>query len=177
MTAIRHADKFGYRLVINQETESHLLASLLAERDIPAMSGPLLSTPSKVELHHRARPAWASRPRGHRGATTTKHSVVPIHYLAHQATLAVKEGMAANSALRAIAGHPAAIQGLDDRVGSLARYGRTLAEQGLQGILGAEGEVDPLLGGERSEPRVALHPVGNRRIQVSAHTPQIIGHQ
>src|SRR5262249_1726566 len=49
--------------------------------------------------------------------------VVPIHFLVHQATLAVKEGLDPATALRAITLHPAEIMRLDDRVGSL-RPGR-----------------------------------------------------
>jgi len=45
--------------------------------------------------------------------------VVPIHFLVHQATLAVKEGLDSDTALRAITANPAHILGLDDRVGSL----------------------------------------------------------
>lgn len=52
-TALRLADEFGYRLVINHATEGYLLADLLAERDIPCIVGPLFTTRSKVELRGR----------------------------------------------------------------------------------------------------------------------------
>ena len=52
-------------------------------------------------------------------AITTDHPVVPIHFLVHQATLAVKEGLDPDTALRSITTNPAKILGLDDRVGSL----------------------------------------------------------
>lgn len=45
--------------------------------------------------------------------------MVPIHFLVHQATLAVKEGMDREEALRAITVNPAKIMGLADRVGAL----------------------------------------------------------
>jgi imidazolonepropionase-like amidohydrolase len=45
---------------------------------------------------------------------------VPINFLVHQATLAVKEGLDRDEALRAITVNPAEIMGLADRVGSLA---------------------------------------------------------
>src|SRR4029453_1929837 len=41
------------------------------------------------------------------------------HFLVHQATLAVKEGLDRDTALRSITANPAQIMGLDDRVGSL----------------------------------------------------------
>jgi imidazolonepropionase-like amidohydrolase len=45
--------------------------------------------------------------------------VIPIHFLVHQATLAMKEGLDGDEALRSITVNPARIMGLDDRVGSL----------------------------------------------------------
>ncbi len=52
-------------------------------------------------------------------AITTDHPVVPIHFLVHQATLAVKEGLDRDEALRSLSINPARMLGLDDRVGSL----------------------------------------------------------
>lgn len=119
-TALRLADEFGYRLIVNHATEGHLLADVLAERDVPCVVGPLFTTRSKVELRGRtiATPGRLARA-GVRVAITTDHPVVPIHFLVHQATLAVKEGMTREDALRAITVNPAQIMGLDDRVGSL----------------------------------------------------------
>jgi imidazolonepropionase-like amidohydrolase len=119
-TAIRLSDEFGYRLIINHGTEAHLLAGLIAERGIPVISGPLLGTRSKVELRHRTlRNPGILAAAGVRIALTTDHSVVPIHFLALQATLAVKEGLDRDTALRSITTNPAAILALDDRVGAL----------------------------------------------------------
>ncbi|WP_214320501.1 amidohydrolase [Nonomuraea sediminis] len=119
-TALRLADEFGYRLVINHGTEGHLLADLLAERDIPVIIGPLFTSRSKVELRNRSlrNPGILARA-GVRLAITTDHPVVPIHFLVHQATLAVKEGLDRDEALRTITINPARILGLDYRVGAL----------------------------------------------------------
>jgi imidazolonepropionase-like amidohydrolase len=51
---------------------------------------------------------------------TTDHPVVPVHFLIHQATLAVKEGLDPATALRAVTINPARVIGVDDRLGSLA---------------------------------------------------------
>ncbi|MFI7448257.1 amidohydrolase [Nonomuraea sp. NPDC049714] len=119
-TALRLADEFGYRLVINHGTEGHLLADLLAERGVPVIIGPLFTSRSKVELRQRSlrNPGILARA-GVELAITTDHPVVPIHFLVHQATLAVKEGLDAAEALRSITVHPARIMGIDDRVGAL----------------------------------------------------------
>ncbi|MFE3453486.1 amidohydrolase [Nonomuraea sp. NPDC059194] len=120
-TALRLADEFGYRLIINHGTEGHLIADLLAERQVPVIIGPLFTSRSKVELRNRSlrNPGILARA-GVELAITTDHPVVPIHFLVHQATLAVKEGLDRGTALRSITVTPAKIMGLDDRVGSLA---------------------------------------------------------
>jgi imidazolonepropionase-like amidohydrolase len=120
-TAMRLADEFGYRLIINHGTEGHLLADVIASKGIPVVIGPLFTSRSKVELRNRhlRNPGLLARA-GVRIAITTDHPVVPINFLVHQATLAVKEGLDRDEALRALTINPAVIMGLDDRVGSLA---------------------------------------------------------
>jgi imidazolonepropionase-like amidohydrolase len=119
-TAIRLADEFGYRLVINHGTEAHLLADLLAERDIPVVTGPLIVGRSKVEVRRRdfRNPGILARA-GVRIALTTDAPVVPINFLVHQATFAVKEGLDPVEAIRSITVNPAEMLDLGDRVGAL----------------------------------------------------------
>jgi imidazolonepropionase-like amidohydrolase len=119
-TAIRLSEEFGYRLIVNHGTEAHLLADTLAAKDIPVIIGPLIVGRSKVEVRRRTmrNPGIMARA-GVRIALTTDHPVVPIDYLVHQATFAVKEGLDTETALRAITLNPARIMGLDDRVGAL----------------------------------------------------------
>jgi imidazolonepropionase-like amidohydrolase len=125
-TAIRLADEFGYRLVINHGTEGYKLADVLAEKDIPVIFGPMFTSRSKVELRDRAIANLATlAAAGVRVAITTDHPVVPINLLVHQASLAVKEGLPRQKALEALTANPAAFLGLDDRVGSI--------RQGLDG--------------------------------------------
>ena len=119
-TALRLADEFGYRLVIDHGTEAVLLADRLAERGVPVLIGPLLTSRSKVELRNRSltnpgRLAAAGVEQG----IITDHPVVPIHLLHVQAALAVREGLDPAAALRAVTLTPARVLGLDDRLGSL----------------------------------------------------------
>ena len=119
-TAIRLSEEFGYRLVVNHGTEGHLLADLLAEKNIPVIFGPMFTTRVKVELRNRTmRAAGIMSKAGVKVAITTDHPVVPIHFLVHQATLAVKEGMDRTEAIRALTVNPAEILRLDDQVGAL----------------------------------------------------------
>lgn len=119
-TALRLADEFGYRVIINHATEAHLIADEIARRGVPVVTGPLFTTRKKVELRHRtlANPGILARA-GVKLAITTDHPVIPINFLVHQATLTVKEGLDRETALRAITLNPAEIMGLDDRVGAL----------------------------------------------------------
>jgi imidazolonepropionase-like amidohydrolase len=119
-TAMRIAREFGYQLVIDHGTEAHLLADLLAAESIPVIIGPLFTSRSKVELRNRslANPGRLTAA-GVVIAITTDHPVVPIHFLIHQASLAVKEGLDRDAALRALTINPARILGIDSRLGSL----------------------------------------------------------
>ena len=119
-TALRLADEFGYRLVINHGTEGAKLADVLAERDIPVIYGPMFTSRSKVELRDRAIANLGKlASAGVRVAITTDHPVVPINFLMHQASLAVKEGLDPVVALEALTVNPASFLGLDDRVGAI----------------------------------------------------------
>ncbi len=119
-TALRIAEEFGYDLVIDHGTEAYLLADILAARNIPVIIGPLFTSRSKVELRNRslANPGRLDQA-GVTIAITTDHPVVPINFLVHQASLAVKEGLDPETALRALTINPARIVGIADRIGSI----------------------------------------------------------
>jgi imidazolonepropionase-like amidohydrolase len=119
-TAMRLAEEFGYRLVIDHGTEAALLADRIAERGVPVMIGPLLTSRSKVEVRNRsiANPGRLAAA-GVEIGIITDHPVVPIDLLQVQAALAVKEGLDTATALRAVTLIPARVIGVDDRVGSL----------------------------------------------------------
>lgn len=119
-TALRLADEFGYRLVIDHGTEAAELADVLAARHIPVVLGPLIVGRAKTELRNRSlRTAGLLAQAGVRISIATDHSVVPIQLLVHQATLAVKEGLDRAVALEALTINPAAVLGIDDRIGSI----------------------------------------------------------
>ena len=119
-TGLRIAEEFGYQLVIDHGTEAHLLADILAARDIPVIIGPLLTSRSKVELRNRSLTSPGKLvAAGVTIAITTDHPVVPIHFLAYQAGLAVKHGLDPDAALQALTINPAQIVGIGDRLGSI----------------------------------------------------------
>ncbi len=119
-TALRLADEFGYRLVLDHGTESYLLADLLAEKQVPVLYGPLIVSRSKVEVRERSLRAPGILDRaGVEVSIITDHPVVPIEYLITQVALAVREGMDRDAALRAVTLNPARVLGVEDRVGSI----------------------------------------------------------
>lgn len=120
-TAIRLSEEFGYRLVVNHGTDAARIADVLAEKDIPVIFGPLFTSRSKVELRHRAIANLARLAEaGVRVAITTDHPVVPVNFLVHQASFAVKEGLDRDVALQALTVNPASFLGLGGRIGALA---------------------------------------------------------
>jgi imidazolonepropionase-like amidohydrolase len=120
-TAIRLAEEFGYRLVVNHGTDGAKLAGLLAEKGVPVIFGPMISNRSKVELRDRGLETIVRLvDAGVKVAITTDHPIVPVHFLVHQASIAVKAGLDRDVALAALTINPAQILGLDDRVGALA---------------------------------------------------------
>lgn len=120
-TALRLADEFGLRLVVNHGTEAHRVARQLAERDIPVIFGPVLTSRSKVELRNaRVENVVALARAGVRVALTTDHPVFPVGQLRLQAAQAIRAGLAWDVALAAVTSSAATIAGLGDRLGALA---------------------------------------------------------
>lgn len=119
-TGIRISREFGLKCVIVHGTEGHLIADLLAQENIPVITGPSLGDRSKPELANMTiEGANILSRHGVKIAICTDHPVTPEQYLPLCAALAVKGGMNPESALAAITIRPAEIVGVDDRVGSL----------------------------------------------------------
>ncbi|MHB1418721.1 MAG: amidohydrolase [Bacillota bacterium] len=120
MTAVRIAEEFGVDLILAHCTEGHLLVEELARRSFPVIVGPSLTNRAKVEMKERTfKTPGILAAAGIPVALMTDHPVVPIQYLSLCASLAVKEGMLEEEALRAVTINPARILGVADRLGSL----------------------------------------------------------
>ncbi len=120
ITGLRIADEFNLKIIIQHGTEGYKIPEELASRDVPAVVGPSLCSRAQVELKDLSlkTPRVLSQS-GVKVAIITDHPVVPIQYLPMMASLAVKEGMDEEEALKAITINPAQILGIADRVGSL----------------------------------------------------------
>ena len=119
-TALRIAKEFGLRAVIIHGTEAHLVADLLAEEQVPVVSGPFMTDRSKPELRHLTdeSPALLCRA-GIPTAITVDHPEIPLRLLPMALMLAVRAGMGKTDALRAVTSVPAQIAGMENRIGSL----------------------------------------------------------
>jgi imidazolonepropionase-like amidohydrolase len=120
LTFVRIAEEFGLDLVVDHCTEGHLIATYLAERDIPAAVGPLAWTRSKVELRRRTAetPALLAAA-GVKLALITDAPVCPIQLLPVCVGLAIKAGLSWEDGLKSVTINAAEICGVADRVGSL----------------------------------------------------------
>lgn len=120
MTAVRIADEFDIKLVIEHATAGHKIADQLAKRNIPAAIGPSITARVKVELKDRTyQTPYLLHQAGVKFALVTDHPFLPINCLRLEAALAVREGLPYDAALRAITLTPAEIIGVEARIGSI----------------------------------------------------------
>ncbi|MBM7855359.1 imidazolonepropionase-like amidohydrolase [Desulfohalotomaculum tongense] len=120
MTAVRIAEEFDIKIVIEHCTEGYKVADLLAEKKIPVIIGPIITNRAKVELQGVSlKNAAVLYQAGVKFAVMTDHPVVPVQYLSLSAALTIRAGLPEEEALRAITINPAAILGLSHRLGSL----------------------------------------------------------
>lgn len=121
-TALRVAGEFDLRLVLDQAAGAAVVASRLAEADIPVVVGPAIlaigdggpmelasHSPATAAALHRAGVRIALSTFGSRGRS-----------VAMEAAIAWAHGLPRDAALTAVTGGAAEILGVADRVGSLA---------------------------------------------------------
>lgn len=119
-TALRIAKEFDLDITLEHCTEGHLIADYLAEEGKGAVVGPTMSNRSKVELMNMTfETPKVLHEAGVKIAITTDSPVIPLHYLAICAGLAVKSGLDEMEALKAITINAAEIVGIDEKVGSI----------------------------------------------------------
>ncbi|MBI4666688.1 MAG: amidohydrolase [Nitrospinae bacterium] len=123
MTAIRIAEEFKLKVVIEHGTEAYKIADILAKKKIPVNIGPTTSTRSKVELKDLARDNAARCIKaGVHVSLITDHPVIPLEELRQEAVkLARDHGVARSVALKTVTINPAITLGIEGRVGSLRK--------------------------------------------------------
>ena len=120
LTAIRIAKEFGVKMTLEHCTEGHLIVEKMAEAGFPCAVGPTLTHAGKIEVRNRS---WETpgvlAAAGCLVSIITDAPVIPQQHLTLCAAMAVKAGMPAYEALKAITINPARHLGVEDRVGSL----------------------------------------------------------
>lgn len=119
-TAIRICEEFDVEMSWEHATEGHRIADYIAEKKVPAVWGPSLTSRGKWEM----RELGYGTPKvmfdaGVKFAIQTDAPGSTIRFLPICAALSVKEGLPYDYALKAITIIPAEILGVADRVGSL----------------------------------------------------------
>lgn len=119
-TAIRLAEEFGYRLILDHATEAWRIPDEIVSRNIPVAIGPLYSARSKRELNRRTPAAPGIMMRAGAEVTIMTDSPVnTVNTLRDLVILAIREGLPEERALETVTINPARLLGIEDRVGSL----------------------------------------------------------
>ncbi len=119
-TAIRIAEEFDLKLVIEHCTEGWTIADFLARKQVPIIIGPLNSTRTKVELRNKS----LESPRvleeaGVEFSIMTDAPVQRVGTLFDDVRLSVRNGLSEETALQTITIRPARILGYDHQIGSI----------------------------------------------------------
>jgi len=120
MTAIRIAKEFDLDMTLDHCTEGWMIADILKESGYDVILGPILTDRSKIELRNQTlkAPGILSKA-GIDVAIMSDHPCVPSQHLMLCASLAHREGMPQEEALKAITINAAKSVRLDDRIGSI----------------------------------------------------------
>ena len=119
-TALRVAREFGLDITLEHCTDGHLISDHLAKEAVYIAVGPSLTHATKYELRNKTfeTPGILAKAGCH-VSIITDAPAIPQEYLALCASLAVKNGMDKDEALRAITINPARHLGVGDRIGTL----------------------------------------------------------
>lgn len=120
LTAMRLADEFGYRMVLQHVSEGWKVADEIAASGYPASIITLDSPGGKLEAINLLNKNGSVLEEA--GAVFAFHSDDPIvdsRFLLRSAVMAVKEGMSREMALKALTINGAIMMDIEDRVGSL----------------------------------------------------------
>jgi imidazolonepropionase-like amidohydrolase len=118
MAAIRIAEEFKLKIIIEHGTEAHLIPSILAEKKIPVVLGPTLIGHTRTELREKSFAAAVElMDAGVDVALTCDYPGMPIETLRVAAAMAVQFGLDERRALLAITEVPSRILNVHHRIG------------------------------------------------------------
>ena len=122
LTALRLAQEFGLRLVLDGGAEAPLVADQLSDARIPVILHPTMMRPAGEARSASYETAHALRDAGIDVAIQSGYEayVPKTRVVLFEAAVAAAHGLGVEGALETITSAPARILGIDDRVGSLA---------------------------------------------------------
>ncbi len=120
VTAYRIGQEFNLDMVFDHCTEGHLIAKELGRWKAKCVVGPSFSARCKPELKNKTiDTVRILLDEGCIVAITTDHPVIPAEGLSLCAALCVRHGLDEERAIKAISEYPAAILGMDKKLGKL----------------------------------------------------------
>ncbi len=121
-TALRIADEFGFKAVLDHCTEGWLIPELIAKHKVPVVIGPMDTGKVKYELRNRDLKApYILHNAGVFVSLMTDHPVMPIRSLRMNGALAVRGGLTDVEALRMMTSNTAKLLKIDKDFGSIAK--------------------------------------------------------
>lgn len=120
LTAVRIAEEFDFKVIIEHATEGYKIADFLKEKNIPVVLGPIFGFRTKLELKDMTFEAIRIiNEKGILAAMMCDHPVIPLESTTIQLGTALRYGAKEENLFKMITINPAKILGIDDRVGSL----------------------------------------------------------
>jgi imidazolonepropionase-like amidohydrolase len=122
LAAIRIAEEFKLKIIIEHGAEAHLVAKTLVDKDIPVIHGPTLVPVMSFELREKSfQNVITLMDAGVDVALTCDYPGLPIESLRIAAAMAIQFGLDEKRALMAITETPAKILGIASRVGHIRK--------------------------------------------------------
>lgn len=120
LTAVRILEPYGVRYAIDHVTEGHLVADILAEKQVQCIVGPITCGPQKQETWN-CTPACAAvlEKAGVKDICLTVDGDWQVCALPMDVGICMAYGLSEQSALRAVTVCPAKVLGISDRVGTI----------------------------------------------------------
>ncbi|MGD8539878.1 MAG: amidohydrolase family protein [Candidatus Aminicenantes bacterium] len=121
LTALRIAEEFGIKIVINHGADAYRIANRLAQKDIPVLVGPVGSYFQRIETRGALYENVVKLHQAGVKIAFQTGSVKNVSDLLYQAEIAVKHGLPYDEAIKALTLYPAQIFGVDHKIGSLEK--------------------------------------------------------
>ncbi len=121
LTALRIAEEFGIKIVINHGAEAYKVANRLARKNIPVLVGPVGSYFQRIETRGSLYENVVKLHQAGVKIAFQTGSIENVSDLLYQAESAVKYGLPYDEAVKALTLYPAQIFGVDDKIGSLEK--------------------------------------------------------